>query len=267
LKQVKAKVISIGRHIDGLYRPSGRSIELSQTITLRCPEIASEAKPGQFIMIKCGNDYILPRPVSIHRSINGEDLVLYFAVLENGKGTNWLSSREIKDEINIFGPLGNEYSINRTAKNLLLVAGGMGVASLYYLAEDKVNKGYSIRLLYGTAIQNSYPGEISDSRIEMIIATEDGSAGYHGMITDLIPEHIDWADQVFACGPVGMYKAMAQMPELKNKPVQVSLEVRMGCGRGICYGCTIKTKNGLKRVCEDGPVFNLDEVIWDSVVL
>ncbi len=86
------------------------------------------------------------------------------------------------------------------------------------------------------------------------------------MITDLLPGFVDWADQVFACGPMSMYRDMVRQKQelkLEGKPVQVSLEVRMG--RGVCYGCTVKTKGGLKQVCQDGPVFDLDDVLWDEL--
>ena len=88
------------------------------------------------------------------------------------------------------------------------------------------------------------------------------------MITDLLPDFTIRADHVFACGPVPMYRNMALKRRefgLEGKPVQVSMEMRMGCGRGICYGCTIKTKDGLKQVCEDGPVFDLSDIIWDEL--
>ena len=85
------------------------------------------------------------------------------------------------------------------------------------------------------------------------------------MITDFLPDFADRADQIFACGPAEMYQTMTtQKQQLKGKPVQISLEVRMGCGLGVCYGCTVKTKNGLKQVCQDGPVFDLDDIIWDE---
>ena len=265
MKQIAAPVISKGEHIEGLYRPHGRSILFSQTITLKCPEIAKEAQPGQFVMVNCGRDCVLPRPFSIHQVINEEDLSLYFAVLERGKGTDWLSQRKIDDNVKLLGPLGNSFSVHQTSHNLLLVAGGMGVASLYFLAEETFKHGYSVTLMYGTAIDNRYPIDFLTPGMKTFIATENGSAGKKGKITEFIPEYIDWADQIFACGPLPMYKAMAKMPELKDKPVQVSLEVRMGCGRGICYGCTVKTKSGLKQVCQDGPVFDLDDVLWDEL--
>lgn len=141
----------------------------------------------------------------------------------------------------------------------------MGIAPLYFLAEETLKRGDSVTLLYGTAIENPYP-EVSPG-IKLVKATEDGSVGYHGMVTDLLSDYVNWADQVFACGPVPMYTTMTRMPDLKNKPVQISLEVRMGCGRGVCYGCTVKTKNGLKKVCQDGPVFNLEDILWDELIV
>ena len=156
MKQVSASVISKGKAIIGLDRSRGRSIKCSQTIRLNCPEIASEVMPGQFVMVNCGHDCILPRPFSVHRVINQEDLELYFAVLEGGKGTDWLSQREVGDNISLLGELGNGFSVNRTSQNLLLVAGGMGVASLFFLAEDRLKKGHSVTLLYGAAKRNPY---------------------------------------------------------------------------------------------------------------
>ena len=87
------------------------------------------------------------------------------------------------------------------------------------------------------------------------------------MVTELLPDHIDWADQVFVCGPMPMYVDMYRRRQelLKGKPAQISLEVRMGCGLGICYGCTVKTRSGLRQVCRDGPVFDLDDIIWDEL--
>jgi dihydroorotate dehydrogenase electron transfer subunit len=114
-----------------------------------------------------------------------------------------------------------------------------------------------------------YPASLLPSSAEIVLATEDGSAGHKGMVTDLLPEYADSADQIFACGPLPMLRYMAKEQKklgIKDKPTQISLEMRMGCGVGVCYGCTIRTKKGLKQVCKDGPVFSLDEVIWDDFV-
>ena len=270
MKLVTATVIAKGKPIRGLNRPHGRSIRFSQTISLNCPEIAREAKPGQFVMVRCGDECVLPRPFSIHQVNDNGDVSLYFAVLESGKGTHWLSQRETGDSVQLFGPLGNGFFVESTSRNLLLVAGGMGVASLFFLAKEAFKKEFSVTIMYGTAIKNPYPLDHLTPGIKIFIATEDGSAGKKGKITDFLPEYIDRADQVFACGPMPMYRDMAvQKPKLKlnGKPVQISLEVRMGCGLGVCYGCTVKTKKGLKQVCKDGPVFELDDILWDELNL
>ena len=173
------------------------------------------------------------------------------------------------DNIDIFGPLGNGFSIQPAARNLLLLAGGMGIAPLYFLALEAVKKGCSVKLLYGTPNKNRYPESLLPSQLELISVTDDGSIGTKGMVTDILPDFADWADQIFTCGPLPMYLDIAcrkQELKLKDKSVQVSLEMRMGCGLGVCYSCTIKTKKGLEQVCKDGPVFNLDDILWDKLV-
>ncbi|GAH57413.1 unnamed protein product, partial [marine sediment metagenome] len=169
------------------------------------------------------------------------------------------------DNIDLLGPLGNGFLIRPTSHKLLLLAGGIGIAPLRFLVDKAVKQGLSVTLLCGTPTAHRYPANLLPTGIELVTATEDGSVGRKGLITDLLPDFVDWADQTFACGPLPMYKAMVQMPELKDKPVQVSLEVRMGCGRGVCYGCTLKTRGGLKQVCADGPVFDLDDILWDEL--
>lgn len=247
MKQVSASVISNNKAMPGAH-----------LIWLDSPEIATATNPGQFIMLRCGEETVLPRPFSIHQSDGGK-LALLFQLV--GRGTTWLSRRESGDRIDIFGPLGNGYSIHPDSHNLLLLAGGNGIAPLCFLAEDALSSGHSVKLLYGTVNEDRYQAA---PEIDVVAVTEDGSVGEEGMVTDLIADYIDWADQVFACGPVPMYRAMAETPALGGKSVQISLEVTMGCGRGVCYGCTLKTKQGLKLCCQDGPVFELDEILWDQ---
>ncbi len=236
-------------------------------IWLESPEVAAIARPGQFVMVRCGEETLLRRPLSVHL-VDGGKMALLFAIV--GKGTNWLSLRQAGDNVDILGPLGNGFSINPDSQNLLLVAGRIGIAPLYSLASSASKEGYSIKILLAarTVIQ-LYLKEYQNQPIkaEFVLVTEDGSAGEKGIVTNLIPKYIDWADQVFACGPMPMYHDMYVHREklLKGKPVQVSLEMRMGCGLGVCYGCTVKTKGGLRQVCKDGPVFALDDVLWDEV--
>jgi dihydroorotate dehydrogenase electron transfer subunit len=219
-------------------------------------------------MVNCGEECVLPRPFSIHQ-VNGNSIALYFNVWKDGTGTKWLSQRHKGDSLEIFGPLGNGFSILPKARNLLLMAGGIGIASLRFLADEAVKQGLKVTLFCGTPTAHRYPPNRLPPEVELIPVTEDGSVGRQGMVLDLItPEVIKWADQVFACGPTAMYQDMANREKelgLNEKPVQISLEARMGCGRGVCYGCTVRTKIGLKQVCQDGPVFTLDDIIWDEL--
>jgi dihydroorotate dehydrogenase electron transfer subunit len=266
LKQVTATIIENSQILKGITHRSGRTISSVHLIWLDCPEIAQEAKPGQFVMVRCGEGCVLPRPFSIHQ-INKNSIALFFNVWEDGKGTRWLAQCRAGNNIDLLGPLGNGYSIQPGSHNLLLLAGGIGIASLRFLVDEAVKRGLSVTLLCGTPTEHRYPPELLPPEIELVTVTEDGSVGKKGMVTDLLPDFAGWADQVFACGPTGMHYDMAlRKKELKleGKPVQISLEVRMGCGLGVCYGCTVKTKNGLKQVCQDGPVFELDDIIWDE---
>lgn len=234
---------------------------------LESARIATIARPGQFVMANCGSDTLLRRPISVHQ-VDGTKAALLFFVI--GRGTQWLSERKAGDEINILGPLGNGFTIQPSAKNIMLVAGGIGLAPLAFLADVAVSEGIGVTLLVGASsavhLTGLLTGGVLPANINIMKTTDDGSDGLKGMVTDLIANQVDRTDQVFACGPVPMYKAMSRMPELKNKPVDVSLEVRMGCGLGICYGCTIKTRQGLKQVCRDGPVFTLNNICWDTVI-
>ena len=238
-------------------------------IWLESPPIASTAQPGQFVMVRCGegSEHLLRRPLSIHRLDNNK-LAFLFTVV--GKGTHWLAQCGTGNNIDLLGPLGNGYSIQPGSHNLLLLAGGIGIAPLCFLSKRALNQGYSVTLLLGASTATQlYPGHFLPAEAELIITTEDGTAGRDGVITDLLPDFVGWADQVFACGPTTMYHDMVlkkQELKLEGKPVQISLEVRMGCGLGVCYGCTVKTKNGLKQVCKDGPIFDLDDFTGEELV-
>lgn len=268
MKQVVARVVSNEKIVSELERSGARNVLGSHLMWLNCPEIARDAKPGQFVMVHCGEGCILPRPFSIHQ-VKGNELALFFAVWEDGKGTGWLSRRHKGDAVELLGPMGNGFSIQTGSRNLLLVAGGIGIAPLYFLAQEALKRDCSVTLLYGTRTEHRYPEDRLPHGVRVLAVTEDGKVGRKGMVSDLLTDFTTWADQVFACGPMPMYRDMAlkrQELKLAGKPVQVSLEVVMGCGRGICYGCTVKTKDGLKMVCEDGPVFDLADIIWDELL-
>lgn len=287
MKQTLAPIVSHTEIMPGVY-----------LVWFKAPGIAMAAQPGQFITVCC-EGLILRRPFSIHQ-VTSNQVALLFKVV--GRGTSWLSERQTGDKIDILGPLGGGFSIQSTSRNLLLLAGGIGIAPLQFLAQRAVSSSrYSITLIHGasTAAQ-LYPQRLLPREVQFIPVTEDGTMGRKAMVTDILLDFLPWADQVYACGPLDMYKQLtadsyqlkatschseersdkesgAERPknlsqdktcwESKLKKCQVSLEVRMGCGIGACYGCTINTKKGLKQVCRDGPIFKLDDILWEEVKL
>lgn len=253
---------------------------------LKAPEIAALSKPGQFLMISCGTDTLLRRPISVH-SVNGTGVDLLYATTEienylrsvertggadiqtaKGAGTRWLSSLKSGDSLELIGPAGNGFYIDPSAQDILLVAGGIGIAPLKFLAETAISLGKKVTMAIGARTATGlYPINGLPASIELLLATEDGSMGKKAMVIDLIPDYFTRVDQVFACGPKAMYEALTYSldeRDVKN-PVQVSLEVRMGCGTGVCYSCGIRTRQGMKRVCKEGPVFNIRDIIWQEV--
>jgi dihydroorotate dehydrogenase electron transfer subunit len=233
---------------------------------LSCPAVARGASPGRFLMLHCADqlDPLLPRPMSFHRMRRAGDET-QFAILYDvrGRGTAWLADRKTSDHVTVFGPLGRGYDLKPDAQNVLLVAGGLGVAAVVALADEAVAAGKSVTLLQGARRAGLlFPHEMLPTDVEAISATDDGSLGHKGVVTDLLAEHLPWADQVFACGPTPMFAAMAEVVKgaRSRKAVQALLEERMGCGTGVCYGCAVFTRKGVRLVCKDGPRFELREV-------
>lgn len=235
---------------------------------VEAPEVASVAEPGQFFMIRCGNgpEPLLRRPFSVHKVLRSQ---VDFLFKIKGLGTQRLAKLHKGDILDLIGPLGQGFSIGQEASNLVLVGGGMGIAPLVFLALKATDEGKSVTLLSGAPTASLlHPYELMSPQLDKVYVTEDGSRGDKGMVTDVVMRYADLDDpstQIFACGPLSMYRDMACRKEYANKPVQVSLEVMMGCGVGACYGCTVNTKNGPKRVCLDGPVFDLHDILWEEI--
>ena len=233
---------------------------------LSCPPVARGAGPGRFLMIHCAEGYepLLPRPMSFHRFRQREG-ERQFAILYDvrGRGTAWLSQREAGDELIVFGPLGRGFAISPQSQNLLLVAGGLGVAAMPALIDEALARGRVATLLQGArSASKLFPVSLLPPEVEVLSASDDGSAGHKGYVTDLLAQYLPWADQVFACGPNPMFQTMARILREcgSRKPVQALLEERMGCGTGICYGCAVFTRRGVGLVCRDGPRFELRQV-------
>lgn len=237
-------------------------------VSLFSPDISRSAKPGQFVMVKTGenysNDPLLRRPFSIH-SIKGDTLVLAFKVV--GRGTQWLSEKTEGGNIGLLGPLGRGFDIQGVNEHYL-VGGGMGIAPLLFLAERirQLLPQDKIIVLLGAktekellAVENFRNFE----NVDLQIATDDGSVGRHGLVTDLIPKSSQ--GQVYCCGPWPMMKAVAKKCNSLKLACQVSLETMMACGIGACLGCAVEgvdfIKSGYLHVCKDGPVFDAKD-IW-----
>ncbi len=216
--------------------------------------------PGQFVTIRCGEDTLLRRPLSIHRVADHKFALLFASV---GPGTEWLTKRKTGDSLDILGPLGNGFRVFHETRNILLAGGGIGIAPLIYLAQTAVSSGCSVRLVCGAQTSSQlYSGRVEG--VEILRITDDGSAGEKGLVTDVMMPLAEWADQIFACGPMPMYRSMSEMSEsFSGKTVQVLLEKVMACGVSACRGCAVSTNNGIKMVCQDGPVFDLKNIIWE----
>jgi dihydroorotate dehydrogenase electron transfer subunit len=243
---------------------------------LDCPPVARAASAGRFLMIHCSDnlDPLLPRPMSFHRfrpappeapNLKPGTSERQFAILYDirGRGTTWLSRRKAGDALTIFGPLGRGYDLESDTQNVLLVAGGLGVAAVVTLADEAVAAGKNVTLLQGARTASKlFPASELPSDVEVVSATDDGSEGHHGPVTDLLADHLPWADQVFACGPNPMFESMAKVTrEMRTrKPIQALVEERMGCGTGVCYGCAVFTRKGVRLVCRDGPRMELREI-------
>ena len=232
-------------------------------IIIECPEIADETKPGQFLHIKTnkGLDPLLRRPISISRVIKDKGHIsLVYQIL--GRGTKEMEALKPGEEIDIMGPFGNGFPVFQ-GKKCAVVGGGMGVAPLLELAYSLEDCDAYLGFRCSTFKLDEYKPACK----ELHIATEDGSMGSKGYVTDIIAD-IDKYDIVYTCGPKAMMKAVKALCESKSVQCFVSIEERMGCGIGACLVCACKIKEGdswhYKKVCTDGPVFEAGEVDFND---
>jgi dihydroorotate dehydrogenase electron transfer subunit len=240
---------------------------LTHVLTLRAPDVAGDAAPGQFFHIRCGGDRdpLLRRPMSVYRT---EGDLVQLMIRQVGRGSAWLVARHLGDELDCLGPQGTPFQLHGSANHLLLVGGGYGVAPLVGLAERALHKGKNVTLAVGAATADLvFPSRLLPPAVEYVVATDDGSAGTRGFVTDAIPDWLGWADAVYACGPVRMMAALAAgmrkvAPRLRG---QVAMEERMGCSMGVCMGCVVETNKGPLRVCTEGPVFDVHAIQWDRM--
>ena len=219
-------------------------------------DVSGVTRAGQFVEIALDGLY-LRRPISVCNYEEGELTLIYKVV---GKGTDLMSQMAEGTQLDVLTGLGNGFNIDHECEKPLLIGGGVGVPPLYRLTRDLIARGKEVTVVLGfnTESEIFYAEKFEEAGAKVIIATADGSVGIKGFVTNAIVESGVKADYFYSCGPLPMLKALCQSLEIDG---EVSLEERMGCGFGICMGCSIQTTKGAKRVCKEGPVFKKEEVI------
>ncbi|MCM8830433.1 MAG: dihydroorotate dehydrogenase electron transfer subunit [Candidatus Omnitrophica bacterium] len=222
--------------------------------------------PGQFVHIKI-EPFFLRRPFSIAGYKDNYLKILYRIA---GRATDILAQKKEDELLGLIGPSGNGFPVNKKWENVYLAAGGTGIAPLLFLAETLKKKNCNITFFYGARTSDCIAFNILPYGVNYVFSTDDGSYGYKGLVGDILKRYImenGVPDVIYSGGPYEMLRKIAEISKKYNLSAFVSLENRMACGVGICYGCVtkIKCKDGweYKRVCKDGPVFNTEEVLWE----
>jgi dihydroorotate dehydrogenase electron transfer subunit len=250
-------------------------------MVFEAPRLAAEAQPGQFVMLSvpATHDPLLPRPFAVFK-VQGQGVeILYRRV---GKGTGLLSGMKPGDLLRVLGPLGNGFALPASSVSSIVVAGGIGIASVHFLLLDLLKRRTApTTLLYGARSREEIvPLESLEKEGLLIrIATEDGRRGVQGTVMELLPSALPRQEDLasaavasFACGPLGMLRALAARMEGFGMRAQFSMESRMACGYGVCQGCVLPFKGEqdpkqieYRKVCTEGPVFDAEEICWEAL--
>lgn len=240
---------------------------------IETPEIAVNAKPGHFVMLKADEDTFDPLlniPLGIFEKTAHSISVLYQVI---GPGTIKLTHKRSNDLIRVLGPLGNTFNTSlaeiKPKIKVLLVAGGCGMAPLFSLIEPFRKLNHEVEVYIGVRSKSElfYEEQIQLLGAKLFVSTADGSLGYQGYITDLLLSHLvvseyqSGHDLIYAAGPDPMLIVLAKLALKLGIPAEVSMDAYMACGIGACLGCAIKTKTGYKHCCIDGPVFDIHEIV------
>ena len=218
--------------------------------------------PDQFVHVKCGHSRLLRRPISI---CDWEENLLRIVFEVRGEGTEWLSRRKAGDRLDVLGPLGRGFRMDREGR-YLLVGGGIGVPPMLGCAKWTAERSTAV-LGFRSADRVILEERYREACKEVYLCTDDGSAGRHGFVDAQVRDILEKDKNftaILACGPRPMLKSVAAVAAEFGVPCQVSMEERMACGVGACLGCAIQMADGtMKHVCKDGPVFDAEEVDWD----
>ncbi|MEZ4223048.1 MAG: dihydroorotate dehydrogenase electron transfer subunit [Polyangiaceae bacterium] len=222
-----------------------------------------EAEPGQFVMVRgaeWGDAPLLPRPMS-YLSAGATPSILIKVV---GEGTTRMARAEPGEPFTLLGPLGVPWRAHDASRRPVLVAGGVGVAPLVFLAQQLSARGVRPVAIYGGRTARDLPlDDVLAETCELFITTEDGSRGRKGRVTDELANLLQDGHEVFTCGPDRMMAAVAELCARSSVPCEVSLETPMACGYGVCLGCPVPTsEGGYLYACTHGPCMNATRVDW-----
>ncbi len=260
-----------------------------------CPEMAARFTPGQFLMVRLAgcNDPLIGRPLAVydtHLSADGQPVGVSVVYIVKGKLTTRLAPLKAGHQIDVWGPLGNGFAPT-PARRLVMVAGGIGQTPFLTLAREYTGeRAYtannrqtppaadSVTFCYGARNEAYFAGleDFETTGIDIRLATDDGSRGHHGLVTDVLSQTLDQAAaedgdlnnvRIVCCGPEPMMQAVAELARTRQAHCEVSLETPMACGIGLCFTCvaTIRDEDGnadFKRTCVEGPVFNAEKIVW-----
>ena len=262
-----------------------RNEEIQEDCFLMKVKVASSFEnplPGQFVMIRIAglNDPFLSRPISIYSFSRGKNYCsLEFLYRVVGKGTQILAGLIKGSQVEINGPLGNGFEIQTVKNNIVFIAGGIGIAPLSLLIEILCRRAdwspSSMTVYLGFQGVSAVVGLDKLKKLcrNITVCTDDGTLGTKGFVTHIfkkdMKKFLPDNTSIYACGPKEMLKSLSKILNTKKIDCQISLEERMACGTGACMGCSVAVKDGkgelsYKRVCADGPVFNLADIIWKN---
>jgi len=247
--------------------------------TVVAPGIAEHAKPGHFVAVGVGGEntsMILRRAFALYGATPSGQFAgtVQFVVAEHGAGTRWIVQRHAGESLDIVGPLGTPFPVPSGPSPAVLVGGGYGTAPLIPLAQQLMDAGSPVEILLGAATASRLFGELVAKRMvgAVTVLTDDGSAGHQGLVTDALPAAIERikAEVVYACGPMGMLRAVGDIAREHAIHAQVAVEESMACGIGVCMTCVLPVRGDdgrtrFVRSCVDGPVFDAARIRWSDV--
>ncbi|HEV3090699.1 MAG TPA: hypothetical protein VGX91_04550 [Candidatus Cybelea sp.] len=250
----------------------------THVLSLDAPDLARATRAGQYVMVVPPSGEAAATALAIYDNSGNRASVLFFVT---GKRTRELAAVEAGDSLALAGPLGNGFDLSRGARDVAIVAGGVGIASVWICARELLARGARVRLFYGarTAEMLVEAQRFADAGCELILTTDDGSCGERGFVTDALAR-ASMPQEILACGPSPMLRRVGEIARERGVLAQLSLEETFGCGVGGCWGCVVPLVASsaqapgfppadaggsdvvYARICKEGPVFWAHELRW-----